>query len=184
MTKNLLSNIVILALGGVLAWSLFFRDVEVREVKVPVSLTSHQLDSMGLSIETKLKGSLKPVILPGKTIIDSSLKAKQDSVIRRQINEIISLKDSLKGKAKLSLEYHGFVGDSLDTLNVEADFVSDTISVVFRPKQRNFEVVHKEVVGRNIIQRIRFGPGVGAAIQGGKVVVIPSVGLFYDIFEN
>jgi hypothetical protein len=179
------SNIVILVLGGILAWALFFRtpSVDIREIKVPVPLTPHQLDSLELAIKAKVKGELKPIILPPIKIVDKAEVAKRDSIIREQLNAIISLKDSLKGKAKLNLEYHGEVGTYKDTLDVVADFISDTISVVFKPKQRDLVVIYNDTTkGRNFFQRLSIGPGIGIAPVNDKVSFIPMIGIVYDIF--
>lgn len=174
-----IQNILIVLLAGVVLWAVFFRTVEpeVREIKVPVSLTPHQLDSMGLSIEAKVKGTLKPIIKTEKVRVEDTAK------VRSLINEIISLKDSLKGKAELPLEYHGFVGPSKDTLDVVAEFVNDTISVVFRPVQRNFEVVYRDTVeSRGFFDRLSIGPGIGLTVEDGQANAVIFIGLSYDIF--
>lgn len=173
-------NILILALVVFGLWAVFVKPptVTIRDIRVPVSLTPHQLDSMHLAIREQVKGELKPVIK--KEYIDKT----DTATIKRQINEIIALKDSLHGKAEMNLEFHGFVGPTRDTLDVKADFVSDSISVVFRPKQRDFEVIHRDTLEtyRGFLDRFAFGPGVSATIGGGVVSVNPSLSLIYIIF--
>jgi hypothetical protein len=94
---------------------------------VSIPLSAAELDSMRLAIEIEVRGTIKPIIL---TKVDTSLA-------RERLNEIFSLRDSLRGKAKLILAYDT---DSLkpynDTLHVSADFISDSIGVRFRPTSR------------------------------------------------
>lgn len=180
--KLSIQNIIIVILAVLALWAIFVRTPTtiVRDIKVPVSLTPHQLDSMHLAIREQVKGELKPIIK--KQYIDKT----DTSTIKRQFNEIIALKDSLRGKAEANLEFHGFVGPMGDTLDVKADFISDSISVVFRPKQRDFEVVHRDTLEthRGFLDRFAIGPGISATLGGGIVSVIPSVSLIYTIFPK
>ena len=59
---------------------------------------------------------------------------------------MLTLKDSLKDKAKLLLTYEGLVGRYQDSLKVEADFISDSIAVDFRANPREFTITVRDTV--------------------------------------
>jgi len=109
----------------------------IQERLVPVHLSTEQLDSMKLAFYTEFKGTLKPQII----------KIADSTRIGALLGEVFALRDSLKGKAKLELVYYNENQPPYgDTLGARADFVSDSMSVVFRPKARDFQVVLRDTI--------------------------------------
>lgn len=121
-----------LALGGLIAkafWPTFETKYETKTVEA--SLTQAQLDSLKLGFKAEFQAELKPVIIT----------TRDTAQVRTLIDEIISLRKQLVGKADLSLEYYT---DRMlpygDTLYVKADFVVGKTTVVFRPTARKFSL--------------------------------------------
>lgn len=131
-----LAIIVVLYLG---AKELFFPKVVTRIVEKPTTvwLSPAQMDSLELAITLKVKGELKPEII-----------VKHDTALAsRRLKEILALRDSLKGLAEIALEYNA---DSLgrygDSLHVRAEFISENMSVVFRPRERSYVTTVRDTI--------------------------------------
>lgn len=109
----------------------------VVDREVQVKLTPAILDSLKLAFQAEFKATLRPKII----------KIADSTRIKALLGEIIALRDSLKGRAKLELTYDtDTLGRYRDTLRVRADFVSDSVSVVFRPRQRDFSITIRDTI--------------------------------------
>lgn len=132
---------ILVALIAVVAFRMAFPPTtKIVDRIVHVGLTKAQLDSMGLSIKERLKGEMKTRYIPQPySVIDT---AGIDSLK----NEIFSLKGQLIGRAELNLTFDGLVGKYDDSLLVVADFVSDSISIDFRPNPRELSTSIRDTI--------------------------------------
>jgi hypothetical protein len=137
--SNLIIPLAIVVVLGLAAKELFFPRAETRIIEKPVTvwLSPAQMDSLQLAITLKVKGELKPEILVKK---DTALAAQR-------LREILALRDSLKGLAEIALEYNtDTLGKYEDTLHVRAEFVSENISVVFKPRERSYVTTVRDTI--------------------------------------
>jgi hypothetical protein len=115
------------------------RVVETRYIEKPykVPISSHELDSLRLAISLEVKGQLKPKII----VVEDT------SRIHDLLDELMELRDSLHGKAELSLEYsNDTLGVYRDSIRVKAEFIDSTMSVVFKPTKREYETIRLDTV--------------------------------------
>lgn len=112
-------------------------EVVIVEKPIQVELSPAKLDSLKLAFYAEFKGQIKPKII----------KIADSAKIKPLLSEIFALRDSLRGKAKVELSYYTENQPPYgDTLGAKADFISDSMSVVFRPKKRDFTVTLRDTI--------------------------------------
>lgn len=143
--KELLYALLFVFAGFALCYFLFPQDREVIvEKPVIVDLTQHQIDSLELAFRIKVKGEMKTKIF----------RYEDSATVSRLKKTLDSLKEELFWSLKpgelpseMQLEYHtDSLGFYRDTLDVIASFVTDTISVHFQPRNRQWEQTHVDTV--------------------------------------
>jgi len=108
-----------------------FTRTEVRQDTVRTELSQEILDSLKLAFSLSVTPKVVTVVRPTK-----------DSTFARQlIDEIFALRERLRERGEISLEYKNYnLGPYGDTLVAKADFVIERIAIDFRPKPRTITV--------------------------------------------
>lgn len=130
-------QIVVIVIVALVAYHLtqrFFPKIEVVDKKIVVDITKKQLDSLELSFNYRLKAATRTRIV---TVEDTAR-------VKSLLSMVFALKDSLRGRARLTLYYEGLVGKYQDSLRVLADFIGDTIEVDFRANERKLLTTIKD----------------------------------------
>jgi hypothetical protein len=123
-----------LAMGAGLMYQIkpqLFTKTEIRQDTVKTELSQEVLDSLKLAFSL----SVKPKVV---TVVTTT---KDSSFARQLIDEIFALREQLRDRGEISLEYQNYnLGPYGDTLVAKADFVIERIAIDFRPRPRTITV--------------------------------------------